>query len=190
MDRVAEQFSWLVGKEGRPIAYFVDDIDRCQAADVVELLESVQTLVRDAGGGYPGHTSDDVISPCFVVAGDGAWIRKAFEERYDEFTDQIAEPGKSLGYLFLAKFFQLRLPVPRPGRRRRACRRGCCRSGRCGRPSSRAGRWQRWRRNGPRRCWPVLDQRVDPPVRASALPWQIAIAITGVAILAPIPKPR
>jgi hypothetical protein len=115
MDRVAGHFSWLVAQEKRPIAYFIDDIDRCPAEDVVELLENVQTLVRDAA-----ESSSNVLSPCFVVAGDGAWIRNAFEEHYADFTDQIAEPGRPLGYLFLAKIFQLTLPVPRIGPVRQA----------------------------------------------------------------------
>lgn len=118
MDRVAQHFSWLVRQERRPIAYFVDDLDRCPAADVVELLESVQTLVRDAGD--ERGTGHDVLSPCIVVAGDGAWIRNAFEESYREFAGQIAEPGRPLGYLFLAKIFQLTLPVPRIGPVRQA----------------------------------------------------------------------
>ncbi|HEY8544802.1 MAG TPA: P-loop NTPase fold protein, partial [Acidimicrobiales bacterium] len=118
MDRVAEHFSWLVRQERRPIALFIDDVDRCPATDVVELLESVQTLVRDAGD-ERGEASD-VLSPCVVVAGDGAWIRNAFEEHYREFTGQIAEPGRPLGYLFLAKIFQLTVPVPRIGPVRQA----------------------------------------------------------------------
>lgn len=115
MDRVAEHFSWLVAQEKRPIAYFIDDIDRCPAEDVVELLENVQTLVRDAA-----EATTDGLSPCFVVAGDGAWIRNAFEEHYADFAEQIAEPGRPLGYLFLAKIFQLTLPVPRIGPVRQA----------------------------------------------------------------------
>ena len=119
MDRVAQHFSWLVHQERkRPIALFVDDLDRCPAADVVELLESVQTLVRDAGD--ERGESHDSLSPCVVVAGDGAWIRNAFEEHYREFAGQIAEPGRPLGYLFLAKIFQLTLPVPRIGPVRQA----------------------------------------------------------------------
>lgn len=113
MDRVAEHFSWLVRQEERPIAYFVDDLDRCPAGDVVELLESIQTLVRDAGDERGGGGRTSVLSPCFVVAGDGAWIRNAFETHYAEFAGPIAEPGRPLGYLFLAKIFQLTLPVPR-----------------------------------------------------------------------------
>jgi hypothetical protein len=110
MDRVAGHFAWLVKTEQRPIAYFVDDIDRCPANHVVDLLEAVQTLVRDAAG-----STKDALSPCFVVAGDGAWIRNAFEEHYRDFAIPIAEPGRPLGYLFLAKIFQLTVPVPRIG---------------------------------------------------------------------------
>jgi hypothetical protein len=110
MDRIAGHFSWLVTHEDKPIAFFVDDIDRCPAEDVVELLETVQTLVRDAAEADP-----TAMSPCFVIAGDGAWIRNAFEQVYDDFSTEIAQPGRSLGYLFLGKIFQLTLPVPRVG---------------------------------------------------------------------------
>ena len=110
MDRVADHFAWLVRQEPRPIVFFLDDLDRCPADDVVELLENVQTLVRDAAVNDGPH-----LSPCFVVAGDGAWIRNAFEQHYSDFAPQMGDAGRPLGYLFLNKIFQLTLPVPRVG---------------------------------------------------------------------------
>jgi hypothetical protein len=48
----------------------------------------------------------------FVVAADGAWIRRSYEVAYEKFVLSVAEPGLPLGYLFLDKLFQLRVPVP------------------------------------------------------------------------------
>lgn len=113
MDDIAEHFSWLIAKAGRPVAFFIDDLDRCPDSYVVELLETVQTLVREsarAGRGKP---------PCFVVAGDGAWIRQSFETAYSTFSTVVGQPGQPLGYLFLDKLFQLRVTVPRVDAARR-----------------------------------------------------------------------
>ncbi len=50
MTHIADHVGWLVGQLDRPLLVMVDDLDRRKAADVVEILESVQTLVRDAPG--------------------------------------------------------------------------------------------------------------------------------------------
>lgn len=50
-----------------------------------------------------------------MVAADGAWIRQAYEVAYEKFAAAIEEPGRPLGYLFLDKLFQLRVPLPSIG---------------------------------------------------------------------------
>ncbi len=109
MQDIAQHFSWLIAKTKRPVVFFIDDLDRCTDSYVVELLETVQTLIRDAGTSAPGAGTS---APCFVVAADGAWIRRSFEIAYGQFKESVGEPGLSLGYLFLDKLFQLRVPVP------------------------------------------------------------------------------
>jgi hypothetical protein len=104
MTHVAEHFAWLVRRAGRPILFFVDDLDRCPCDYVVELLEAVQTLMRDDDqGGYGTY---------FVVAADGSWVRASYEKRYADFAGSVGEPGRPLGYLFLDKLFQLTVRVP------------------------------------------------------------------------------
>jgi len=102
MLEVTRHFGWLLRKSAKPVVFLVDDLDRCPDRYVVELLDSVQTLVRDSGPP----------SAHFVVFADGAWIRTSYELHYATFADVIAQPGQPLGYLFLDKFFQLRIPVP------------------------------------------------------------------------------
>jgi len=98
--RVVTLFERLVRAVGRPVAVFIDDLDRCDCAYVIDLIEGVQTLLRSAPVVY-------------VVAGDRKWICSSFEKRYADFSDEIGTPARPLGYLFLDKVFQLSTSVPR-----------------------------------------------------------------------------
>lgn len=98
---IASLFEKLVGAIRRPVAVFIDDLDRCDAAYVVSLLEGIQTLMRGAAVTY-------------VVAADRKWICSSFEQHYAGFTEPIGEPGRPLGYLFLDKMFQISVPLPAP----------------------------------------------------------------------------
>lgn len=98
---IASLFEHLVRAIGRPVAVFIDDLDRCDATYVVDLLEGIQTLMRGAAITY-------------VIAADRKWICSSFEQRYSGFTGPIGEPGRPLGYLFLDKMFQVSAPLPLP----------------------------------------------------------------------------
>jgi hypothetical protein len=112
MQDVTDHFGWLLRKVKHPVVFFIDDLDRCTDAYVVELLETVQTLIRDAAKQPVSQRSRTTAAASFVIAADGAWIRQSFEIAYKDFTPAVAEPGRPLGYLFLDKLFQLRVPVP------------------------------------------------------------------------------
>lgn len=99
MGPIAELFQKLVEGVDRPLAIFIDDLDRCEGDYVVELLEGVQTLFRRAQVTY-------------VVAADRNWIRTSFEKKYSDFTASISAPGRPLGYLFLEKLFQISATLP------------------------------------------------------------------------------
>lgn len=109
---VSRHFGWLIARAGKPVVFLIDDLDRCSDSYVVDLLETVQTLIRDPDGGGRG-VAVPAKPPCFVVAADGAWIRRSFETTYSQFNASVGEPGQPLGYLFLDKFFQLRVRMPR-----------------------------------------------------------------------------
>lgn len=91
---IVQLFKKLVGAVQRPLAVFIDDLDRCDSKYVVELLEGTQTLFRGAPVAY-------------VIAADRKWISSSFEKSYEDFGKTLGEPGRPLGYLFLDKMFQI-----------------------------------------------------------------------------------
>lgn len=97
---IVKLFERLIRAIDRPVAIFIDDIDRCDSTYVIELLEGIQTLLRSAPVVY-------------VVAGDRKWICSSFEKRYTDFGCELGQPGRPLGYLFLDKVFQLSTAIPR-----------------------------------------------------------------------------
>ena len=93
-------FSKLINQTNQPVAIFIDDLDRCNERFVVQLLEGIQTLFRDARVVY-------------VVAADRKWLTTSFESIYETFEEPIGQPGRSLGNLFVEKVFQISVAVPR-----------------------------------------------------------------------------
>lgn len=96
---LTRRFAGLIADTGRPVAVFIDDLDRCDATYVVDLLTQIQTLFREA-------------NVLYVVAGDRNWICSSYEQTYEEFSHKIATPGHSLGHMFLEKIFQISVEVP------------------------------------------------------------------------------
>ncbi len=110
MESLADHFAWLIAEANGPVIFLIDDLDRCGEAYVVDLLDAVQTLIRDV----PNRRTADPrpFAPHFLVAADGAWIRRSYEERHAAFKSAVGSPGRPLGYLFLDKIFQLTIEVP------------------------------------------------------------------------------
>ena len=119
MESIADHFAWLMARARRPVLLFVDDLDRCSHEYVVDFLDSVQTLVRDANRRIE-ETSGSNCACDVVVAADGRWIRASYEHAHADFAEAVGEPGRPLGYLFLDKIFQLTVPVPSMSRQRQA----------------------------------------------------------------------
>jgi hypothetical protein len=98
--QLKDRFNDLVKDLHRPTAIFIDDLDRCRASYVVDLLEGVQTILRDA-------------PVAFVVAADRHWLYDAYAGVYGDYMKTRVDPGRPLGHLFLEKTFQLSTSVPR-----------------------------------------------------------------------------
>lgn len=100
IETIKRHFNDLVeNKINNPVIVFIDDLDRCDREYLVNLLESVQTILNHKKVFY-------------VIAADQRWLFAAFEETYKEFKDSVKEPGKKIGYLFLEKIFQLSVSIP------------------------------------------------------------------------------
>jgi hypothetical protein len=100
MARISGHFHRLLRRIDRPVAIFIDDLDRCQEEYVIRLLEGIQTLFNDPRAVY-------------VIAADRRWLHACYENAYARFQDRVHEPGRRLGTLFLEKVFQLSVAVPR-----------------------------------------------------------------------------
>jgi hypothetical protein len=100
MRTLKRRFRRLISSLQRPVAIFIDDLDRCQATYVVEVLQGIQTLLLDEPVTY-------------VVAADRRWLYDSYAKVYSDFATTVQEPGRPLGYLFLEKTFQLSAPLPR-----------------------------------------------------------------------------
>lgn len=80
------------------VAFFIDDLDRCENTFVVKLLEGIQTMFRNRNVFY-------------LVAADKHWIAQSFELEYSDY-EKTAKEGTRLGYSFIEKNFQLSLRLP------------------------------------------------------------------------------
>lgn len=102
MNRIKVHFNDLISdinNQGYQIAVFIDDIDRCNKAYTVSLLEGIQTLFKEK-------------KVLYVVAGDKNWISTCFENNYKDFATNISRNNENLGDLFLEKAFQLSVRMP------------------------------------------------------------------------------
>lgn len=112
MEDLALHFRWVLKQARHSILLLVDDLDRCSETQVVELLETIQKLLRDQASAVVG-AKDDRPNLIILVAGDGRWIRGSYDNVYSSLSSAVGDPGSSVGGLFLQKLFQLTVPVPR-----------------------------------------------------------------------------
>jgi hypothetical protein len=114
MDDVAHQFRWLRARTDKPVLLVLDDIDRCNERFAVELLDAIQTLMRnpDAERLRGRHPQALVV----LAVGDHRWLEAAYEDAYQIFSRRVGEPGRPLGRLFLDKLFQLNIGLPKSAR--------------------------------------------------------------------------
>jgi hypothetical protein len=102
MGLVRKHLGDLAAWIGYDVVVMIDDLDRCKAPYVVELLEGIQTLFRD-------------VPITYVVAADRDWLADSYAGEYAGFESATEEPGRPIGYLFLEKTFQISTGLPAPG---------------------------------------------------------------------------
>jgi hypothetical protein len=100
MMNVRNHFQKFVKSLEWPLIIFIDDLDRCQPKYVVQLLESIQTILN-----HP--------KVFYVVAAERRWLNVSFQKEYEILSEEIKEPGRKMCDLFLEKIFQLSITLPR-----------------------------------------------------------------------------
>lgn len=113
MEELAKHFRWVLAEAGRPLMLLIDDLDRCPEDHVVEVLETVQKLLREHTANTSYISRKPVPNLIILVAADGRWIRASYDNTYASLARAVSDPGASVGSLFLQKLFQLSVPVPR-----------------------------------------------------------------------------
>jgi len=102
MDKLQRHFQKMISwTRKKPVAIFIDDLDRCSEDYTIELLEGIQTIFRDAK------------YLTFVIAADRKWLYSCYQKVYETFSETFNDIGRPLGYLFLDKTFQISVPVPK-----------------------------------------------------------------------------
>src|SRR5581483_4222401 len=110
LEDVKARFTFL-SRHLSPLAILIDDLDRCRAEYVVELLEGMQTLFVGSRGADEPKARDESrprrASVAYIVAGEQAWICDSYLHVYSEFAETAKEPGRPFGYVFLERAFDL-----------------------------------------------------------------------------------
>jgi hypothetical protein len=117
MEDLLRRYSFLVRSAGTSIIVLIDNLDRCRADYVVEMLEGIQTLLRNPRAATrwslrrpPRPERCPFIA--FVVAADREWLCNSYLHVYQEFEATSREPGRPFGLVFLDKIFDVALRVP------------------------------------------------------------------------------
>ena len=106
MAELERRYAFLVRSAGTPVAIQIDNLDRCRAEFVVELLEGIQTLLKDP------QADRDLPRVAFVVAADREWLCDSYVRVYNDFEATARQPGRPFGLGFLDKIFDLSVRIP------------------------------------------------------------------------------
>ena len=69
MRDLQRRYSSLIRCTGTPVAIVIENLDRCRAEYVVELLEGIQTALKD-----PGAAMKPARPVAFLVPGSRQWL--------------------------------------------------------------------------------------------------------------------
>lgn len=105
MEELIRRYEFLLHTAGANVLFLIDNLDRCRAEYVVEMLEGIQTMFR-------GQSADKQPLVAFVIAADEAWLCASYVKVYEEFGDSSHKPGRPFGLAFLDKIFDVSLKLP------------------------------------------------------------------------------
>src|SRR3954470_2525684 len=107
MSDLLQRYGFLVKTAGTPILVVIENLDRCRADYVVQMLKGIQTLLR-----IPRGHRGEMPLVAFAVAADQAWLCDSYLQVYGDFSESAHAPGRPFGQDFLDKIFHVSLRVP------------------------------------------------------------------------------
>ncbi|MBA3746255.1 MAG: hypothetical protein H0W96_02020 [Solirubrobacterales bacterium] len=116
MEDLLRRYALLLRSARGPVIVLVDNLDRCHADYVVEMLEGIQTLLRQPRTARRWTLRTRTEQPCpfvaFVVAADRDWLCDSYLQVYKEFETSAQQPGRPFGLVFVDKIFDVALRIP------------------------------------------------------------------------------
>jgi hypothetical protein len=115
MEDLLRRYAFLIRSTRTGMIVLIDNLDRCHAEYVVEMLEGIQTLLRnlpECNGSAPRKAAQQPRVVAFVVAADRGWLCDSFLHVYQDFEASAHEPGRPFGLAFLDKIFEFALRIP------------------------------------------------------------------------------
>jgi KAP family P-loop domain len=115
MADLLRRYAFLIRSTQTGMIVLIDNLDRCHAEYVVEMLEGIQTLLSnlpESDGSSSQKTARHPRVVAFVVAADRGWLCDSFLHVYEDFAAGAHEPGRPFGLAFLDKIFEFALRIP------------------------------------------------------------------------------
>jgi hypothetical protein len=117
MEDLLRRYAFLMRSAEGPVIVLIDNLDRCHAEYVVEMLEGIQTLLRQPRAAVRWSLrGPPTPAPCpliaFVVAADRRWLCDSYLHVYKEFAASVHEAGRPFGLVFVDKVFDVALRIP------------------------------------------------------------------------------
>jgi hypothetical protein len=103
-----ERYSFLIRSADTAVALVVDNLDRCRAEYVVDLLEGLETVLRN-----PAGTASSGPLVAVLVPAERAWLTESYLQVYKDFESVMHQPGRPSGLGFVDKVFDFALRLPR-----------------------------------------------------------------------------
>ncbi len=109
MADLQQRYSFLIRSSDWPLVMVIDNLDRCRADYVVELLEGLQTLLKN-----PDTERDRTRLVAVLVPAERDWLCDSYLQVYNEFQHAMRQPGRPFGLGFVDRVFGLSLHLPPP----------------------------------------------------------------------------
>ena len=104
---MGQRYAFLLRTVDSPVLVLGDNLDRCHADYVVDLLEGLQTLLR-----HPEADGSELNFVAFIIAADRDWLCHSFLQKYRDCESTARRPGRMFGQGFLEQVLDLEARLP------------------------------------------------------------------------------